>query len=459
MTRYVLDRSVRRVGDGRVLIGGSPLKVLSLTPAGARLVERIVAGDDVALSAAEQALLDRFVDAGVLHPHPVGHPSRLDVTAVVPAFDPDRGALVDLVGACRAAGATAVIVVDDASPTPLTDIDGATVVRHDVNRGPGAARMTGLDHVTTPLVAFVDTDIVLGADWLAPLTAHFADERVAVVAPRVAAVPGRTTLARYESLHSPLDLGGEPARVVAGSRVGYVPSAVVVARVAAVRVVGGFDPSMRVGEDVDLVWRLVDAGHRVRYEPASVVHHHPRHTWVGWLRQRGGYGSSAAPLARRHPGALAPVRVSGWSAAAWSTAVLGWPVAGAAIALGTTVALARKLRTVPDGARQAARLGGLGNVFAGRALASAVTRAWWPIAIVGATLSKRVRRAVAIAALAPPLLDWIRTRPPIDPLTYTTLRIADDLAYGVGVIRGVVAERSTDALRPDFRSWPGRRPG
>ena len=33
----------------------------------------------------------------------------------------------------------------------------------------------------------------------------------------------------------------------------------------------GFDADLRVGEDVDLVWRLVDQGWRVRYEPSATV--------------------------------------------------------------------------------------------------------------------------------------------------------------------------------------------
>ena len=49
-------------------------------------------------------------------------------------------------------------------------------------------------------------------------------------------------------------------------------------RTHVVRELGGFDEAMRLGEDVDLVWRVAAAGHRCRYEPTSVVHHEPRGT-------------------------------------------------------------------------------------------------------------------------------------------------------------------------------------
>jgi hypothetical protein len=35
-------------------------------------------------------------------------------------------------------------------------------------------------------------------------------------------------------------------------------------------------------------------------------------------------------------------------------------------------------------------------------------------------------------------------------------RLVDDLAYGAGVWKGVVAERDPAPLVPEFKSWPGR---
>ena len=76
-------------------------------------------------------------------------------------------------------------------------------------------------------------------------------------------------VARYEQGHSPLDLGPEPGRIAPGTRLelraggGASSSAT-----EALRSIGGFDRTLRFGEDVDAVWRLVEAGWRCRYEPA-----------------------------------------------------------------------------------------------------------------------------------------------------------------------------------------------
>ncbi len=397
-------------------------------------------------------LLDRFVDAGALHPEHERAPfSATDVTVVIPAYGQvprELPAGVD------------VIVVDDASPSPLTlqhpqDVAPGlrqTLLRHDTNRGPAAARNTGLAQVTTALVAFVDTDVHLGDGWLEPLLAHFADERVALVAPRVASANGATWLARYEVRHSPLDLGPEPARIAPGTRVSYVPSAALLCRTDAVRAIGGFDEGMRLGEDVDLVWRMA-AAHRCRYEPSSVVHHEPRSTVTALLQQRFGYGRSASSLARRHPNALAPVRMSGWSALSWLLIVTRHPLVGIGVAGGTTVALQRKLSDVPGA--ESARLAALGHLAAGRQFANATTRVWWPLALIAVALSRRARWTVIAALVAPVLIDSARSRT-LRPVVDAPLAAVEQMAYGAGVWAGVVAERELGPLRPDFTNWPPR---
>jgi len=335
VTRYLLDPGARRADGGHALVAGSPLKIFRLTPAGARIVDAIAAGDAVE----PRPFVERLVDAGVVHPLPGDGPfAPAHVTAVIPT----RGRPVAaLVASLRAEGVARVVVVDDASPIPVEAPAGAELVRHAVNLGPAAARSTGLALVRTALVAFLDDDTEPSPGWLPPLLGHFADRRVALVAPRVRARPGPGRLARYEQARSPLDLGPAPGRVRARTRIAYVPAAALVARTEALRGVGGFDTELRVGEDVDLVWRLDEAGHRLRYEPGAEVCHEVRTGLGAWLAQRYAYGTSAAPLAARHHEAVAPLGVSGWSALAWGLAAAGWPAGGIAVTATTTGLLAR----------------------------------------------------------------------------------------------------------------------
>lgn len=444
MTKYRRDSSWRQPGDGRVVLAGSPLRMFRVSAGGAHVLAAALSGEQPDTDIVRK-LLDRFVDAGALHPEHEEAPFTVaDVTVVMPVLNTTPTPPMGL----------RTIVVDDGSaPAIACDADNAEVLRLSTNRGPAAARNAGLALVQTPLVAFIDADVMVDAGWLGPLLTHFADPAVALVAPRVAGAPGDGTLAAYEQRHSPLDLGDEPARIAPGTRVSYVPAAAMLCRVDALRSVGGFDESMRVGEDVDLLWRLIASGQRARHEPATVVLHRPRSSFGALLRQRQGYGRSAAPLARQHPGSLAPVRMSAWSAGVWALLAMRRPWLAAAVAGGTAAALARKLKDVP--AEESVRLTLRGHLAAGRQLAKGLTRAWWPIALVLGILVPRSRLPLLAAALGPSIADALRQRS-VQPVLDTPLLLADEMAYATGVWQGVVQQREPGPLLPEFTTWPMR---
>ncbi|NIH88045.1 mycofactocin biosynthesis glycosyltransferase MftF [Amycolatopsis granulosa] len=452
MTVLRVDPSTKVVAGGRVLVGGAPLRVITLSATGARLYAAWAAGAEVGDKPHHRRLAGKLVLAGLVHPgYPEATLTPRDVTAVVPVRDhADRlAALLPCL-----AGLRETLVIDDGSAVPVPH----AVDRHPVPRGPAAARNTGWRKVTTELVAFLDADTRPRPGWLPPLLAQFEDPAVVAVAPRVRSTPGDGALARYERDGSALDMGPVPAQVRPRGRITYLPTAALVVRTSALRAIHGFDEDLRFGEDVDLIWRLVDAGGSVRYEPRSEVAHEPRTTWRAWLGQRYSYGTSAAPLARRHGRrALAPVRVSGWTALAWLALATGRPTAAVAIALGTAALLPRKLAPLGVPAREALGIALRGHLAAGRFLGGALTGAWGPAAVPLLALSRRGRRVLALA-YARHLLDWVRTRPDLDPPRWLLARAAADLAYGAGVWRGCLREGEPGPLVPDLSNWPARRP-
>jgi mycofactocin system glycosyltransferase len=445
--------------DATTLLAGSPVRLFRVTAAGGRVLDAIEQGS--ALPAAHTRLTDRLLAAGAVHPVATPAGVRLDdVTVVVPTFGEPVAAVVRLLAGLAG---IAAIVVDDGAPRAL---DGgalpgrARLIRLAANRGPGAARNAGLAEVATPYVLFIDADAHIGADDLRRLLGHLTDARVGAAAPRVLAQGGSNVIGRYEAVRSPLDMGPQPALVRAGTRVSYVPAAALLCRTEAVRRVGGFDESLRYGEDVDLVWRLADAGWAVRYEPLASAHHAVRTSLRSLLRQRYRYGTSAAALERRHPGVLAPVRLSRWGAAGWASLAAGHPVTAAAIAAAGGVPMARTLR-MPGGRPRwvaAARLTATGTAYAGRQLADATTSVWWPVAVPAALLSRRARRVVLAAALLPGAIEWAVRRPRLDPLRFVGLRLLERAAYGLGVWRGALTARRLGPLLPALearRTAPG----
>lgn len=442
MTTYRLDKSARPVDGGRVVIGGSPLRILTLAPGGVEVVRAIVAGDPVPDVSGATVLLRRLVRGGVIHPSPSGEAALPSFAVVIPTRDRAVDHLVDAFD-----DAKLVIVVDDGSLVPVV-ADGATVLRSSESRGAAAARNYGWRAADAEIVVFVDSDCTPTPDWHRVALAHFADPDVVAVAPRVTSPPRDDVVGRYDAFRSPLDLGPDAAPVVPGSRVPYVPSAALAVRRSALVSAGGFDERLTFGEDVDLVWRLHAAGGHVRYEPEAIVEHPARRTFAGWLRQRFDYGTSAAPLAARHPGALAPLRISPWSALAWALVAAGRPRLGLGVATATTALLPRKLTMLRQPWPEALRLAGLGHLFAVRQMADALVRVWWPLSLLAALVSRRARRAVFAAATVPHLVEWARRRPPMDPLRWIAMRVLDDAAYGAGVWAGCIRERTLDPLVP-----------
>lgn len=456
-----LDHRVRVWGDASVVLGGSPWGVIRIAAAGRDFVRRLRVAGAAGLAPSpgvEQLLADLLVARGVAHPVAGAPcPPDLDVDVVVPVYESP-----DLLDTCLSAlrkvsPELRIIVVDDASTQAAVGetarAHGATVIRHPVNSGPAAARNTGLRQSNSAIVAFVDADCAVLPGWLEPLMAHFQDPRVVAVAPRI--VPkaeGDGLLARYQSASSALDMGPDPELVTHGGPLGFLPSATVLVRRDRLGP-SAFDETLRVGEDVDLIWRLIDDGRLVRYEPTALVSHAIRPGFRDWVTRIADYGTSAAELDRRHPGRLTPARLSGWSVAVAGLAVTRHPVAAAGVAALATGSLARTLRASTVDPRVA-------PVVIGRRLASdaaatghLLRREWWPLGWLALALApwSRAGRAGAAAMLIPIVREWVSRRPPVDPARYTALRLAEDAAYGSGVISGAVRSRRPAVLLPRVR--------
>lgn len=458
--RVRLADDAHRCDDGRTLFGGSSGRLVHLRPAALRRIDDtgVLAVEDPTSARVARMLLDR----GLAHPWWNGsRPAPTDdVTVVVPVLD--RPAALDrLLGGLPG---TTVVVVDDGSTDPAAIVEvcrrrGARYVRHPERRGPAAARNTGLRAARSPVVAFVDSDVVLDATALAALRRHLEDPGVALVAPRVLGLDdGRGVLARYEAARSSLDLGASPARVHPHGRVSYVPSAVLLTRRDALG--AGFDESLEVAEDVDLVWRVA-RDHDVRYDPSVVVRHEHRTTARAWLSRKAFYGTGAALLAARHGEAVSPAVLAPWSAVA-AGALLAqrrWsiPVALAASAV-AEVTLSRRLRGSDHPHRAAVAVLGVALHATLTQTTALVVRHHWPLTAALLPFSRRARRVALAAAVLDGVLDHRRVRPDLDVARYTALRRAEDLAYGAGLWAGCLRARSPRALLPVLRHRPAGTP-
>jgi mycofactocin glycosyltransferase len=456
-----VDRRVRVLGQGSALLGGSPTRILRLAPA----AQDMLADGRLKVSDALSAELARtLLDATVAHPRPAGGPSHHDVTVIIPVRDNACG-LRRLVAALRGLH---IVIVDDGSSMPIRHEDfvgvhpDVEVLRHAQSRGPAAARNTGLAACKTGYVAFLDSDVVPRRGWLEALLGHFCDPTVALVAPRIVGLAQTDHLVgRYEAVRSSLDLGQREAPVLPYTSVSYVPSAAIICRTATLRDVDGFDETLRSGEDVDLCWRLVEAGARLRYEPIAQVAHDHRTELRDWVKRKAFYGGSAAPLSVRHPDKIAPLMISGWALTAWILMALGSSfgyLASLFVAGLTGRRVAKSMQGTETQTWDVVTVAARSLWSAALQLASAICRHYWPVALVAAMLFRSCRRVVVVAAIVDGVVDWANRRKaadedarPIGLLTYLVLKRIDDLAYGLGLWYGVLRERNVGPLKPQIR--------
>lgn len=447
-----LNAHTRR-SDNRVLVGGAPIRVSRISEAAAKHLP----GRDLTVTDATSRALARYLLAtgmGELLSSSLPAVSLGLLTVVVPVRD--RPVQLARLLASVPADVAQIVVVDDGSTNPeavarVAADTGARLIALPVNRGPAAARNAGLSVAQTPYVAFIDSDVVLEEDSLGTLLRHLIDPEVALVAPAVRGLRRERDgwLERYEDARSSLDLGPDASTVRPRSRVSWVSSTCLVARVSALG--DGFDADLRVGEDVDLVWRMVAAGHRVTYDPTAIVRHEHRATLAAWMRRKFDYGTGAYGLGVRHPHDIAPVALPPWSIALLATTLAQrrWSLpVGVTIVIAFAARIARRIPHIPQRRRLAALLAAQGTVTTLVQGSALLVRHWWPLTVVLAPFSRRIRRAAVVAALADAAIEYVRLRPRLDPVRFTIARRLDDVAYGAGVWWSALRGRSTAALRP-----------
>jgi mycofactocin system glycosyltransferase len=477
--RYRLAEGLEVHDEGRLLVSARPAAVFRMRRAGdADLILALARAREGEAPRSSEALaetlhlpwpavsttLARLEDRRLVDVDRTPSPHRPPVTAIVPAFgrpEAVRRCVASLL-AQRDVGPLEILVVDDASPTPLAealaDLE-VRVLRHDANAGPSAARNTGARAATHEVLAFLDSDCEAAPRWLATLLATLDAPRVDAVAGRVRPAEDPQLWARYEQSRSSLDMGPRSGWVGDGGP-SYVPSTNLVVRRDAHRGLGGFREGMHLGEDVDYVFRLLREGGRVAYEASTEVRHRVRDGLGAQLRRVADYASSEAPLQLLHPQrarremhvprtallGLAAVAAAGWK---------GWLVLGllGALVLRVTGELRDKRLALAKHGVERSGFALLPAVLRSHRaalvhLGSAVGRYYGLPLALAALLHPSLALLALLLLLPPPVEAWWRLRPPLPLPTFVGLYALEMIAYQAGLVVGCWREGT---LRP---LWP-----
>ncbi len=163
--------------------------------------------------------------------------------------------------------------------------------------GLSRARNAGIHASSGDIVAFLDADAACHAQWPWFLVLSFDDPAVGASGGPNLPVLTAGLVERGVAL-SP----GAPTEVlVADDRAEHVAGCNMAFRREDILGIGGFNPSYTAaGDDVDVCWKLLDAGREIAFSPAAQVMHHRRGTARGYLRQQRGYGRAEKLLSGAH---------------------------------------------------------------------------------------------------------------------------------------------------------------
>lgn len=134
-------------------------------------------------------------------------------------------------------------------------------VRTDTQLGPGGGRNEGWRLARAPLVAFTDDDCEPTQGWLSSLVAGSRNEPTAIVQGATVSNPRDNYSGAFTRTLNVTSLGP------------WYPMANMAFPTRLLKALGGFDDTLPRGEDTDLAWRAIEAGHLAVFAPDAIVHH------------------------------------------------------------------------------------------------------------------------------------------------------------------------------------------
>lgn len=194
-----------------------------------------------------------------------------------------------------------VVIVDDGSRDTTAEIamdfPEFRLIRQP-NKGLSVARNVGMRAAYGELIAYTDSDCVVDPHWLTLMVRAMCEHHFdGCGGPNYA--PHEEGWVEACCAASP----GAPCHVLTGdNRAEHLAGCNMIYRRTALEAIGGFDPQFTAaGDDVDICWRMLDAGYALGFCPAAFVWHFRRNTIKAYYGQQRGYGKAEAMLFLKYP--------------------------------------------------------------------------------------------------------------------------------------------------------------
>lgn len=255
-----------------------------------------------------------------------------------------------------------LLVVDGGSDDGTAQIAAQTAACHpqvrvlpNPERLVSCGRNVGIRHARGKIIAFVEGHAFVEPGFLATIERGFARDEVQCLGRWVEQqIDGDTSIQQATGLLRKSLLGRNPhsLRFTSGELASADPLTIAtVYRRQVFDKVGLFDETLATNEDVELNWRVREAGLRALRPPGLRYHLHPRATVRGFLKQMYRYGYGKALLVRKHARAFRPAYAAPTGVLAFALVGAVWSLARvcllpllAYVALSACTALARPVR-------------------------------------------------------------------------------------------------------------------
>jgi len=312
-----------------------------------------------------------------------------------------------------------VILVDDGSTDDTREVAArfpAVRCVHQENRGLSAARNVGLHLATGEVVAYTDSDCFADADWLTHLVYQLERSGAAAVGgPNLTPEDGWLAACVAAS-------PGQPTHVLESDQVAeHIPGCNMAFRKDALLGIHGFDHVYRkAGDDVDVCWRLQQAGGWITFAPGAFVWHHRRQGPRSYFRQQAGYGEAEALLGFKHPARFNALGDGKWRGVLYGAGACGLRLSGSIIYRGvfSTGLFQCLYRARP------AHWATLPSTLEWHLATALLTLngLFWPLAWFGVAAMLALSGVVAVVQAAqvrlPPAYDGFRSRAVVAALSY-----------------------------------------
>ena len=180
-----------------------------------------------------------------------------------------------------------ILLVDDGSTDGTAGIagryQGITLIKQD-NAGPAAARNSGVSRAGAPIIVFTDSDCAPQPDWLEKMIGPLETD------PKVTAVKG-AYLTRQKQIAARFvqrEYEDKYDLLKKRKNIDFIDTYSAAFRRDIFLQFNGYDTSFKVAcaEDVELSYRMHNAGHKMIFAPQALVYHFHPETLAAYFRKK-----------------------------------------------------------------------------------------------------------------------------------------------------------------------------